>query len=119
MKLLTPIARILPARSTFAIAASCAGIEERLLYGSWIWYRSIGYGDRARNRLSMVRGMLPANRAVGNHLVATATSPGLRPAACSVVARARSERPRPYISAVSNQVTPPSRAARTTASTVS
>jgi hypothetical protein len=42
--------------------------------------------------------------------VATVTSPGLIPAFVSPRLRARSELPRPYISAVSNQVIPPSSA---------
>src|SRR5476651_135369 len=66
----------------------------------------------------MVVRMLPALRIVGHHLVATMTWPGLLPDATSARASASSERPRPYASAVSNQLIPPSRDALTMAFTV-
>ena len=56
-------------------------------------------------------------RPTGLHLVATVTSPGEMPACVSPALRRRSELPFPYISAVSNQVMPPSSAALMMSST--
>ena len=64
----------------------------------------------------MVRGMLRAVRRIGHHLVATTTSPSAFPAALKRRGeRALRRRPFPYISAVSNQLMPPSSAALTMA----
>ena len=79
------------------------------LHGWWTWYRSIGYGANALIRSSMVLRIFEAKRNIGHHFVAIITSPGFFPAACRPFERAFSEAPLPYISAVSNQLIPPSR----------
>src|SRR5450830_1966497 len=58
--------------------------------------------------------MLEAKRNIGHHLEAMNTFPGFCPAACSALESAFSEAPLPYISAVSNQLIPPSRERATT-----
>ena len=63
----------------------------------------------------IVIGMLLAVRKSGHHLVAIITSASLLPAAFNAAERACSEAPFPYISAVSNQLIPPSKAAFTIA----
>src|SRR4030042_6967651 len=60
-------------------------------------------------------GILPAARNRGHHLVAITTSWSLLPAAFKATASDASETPLPYNSAVSNQLIPPSSAARTVA----
>jgi len=60
----------------------------------------------------MVRAMFPAVRRNGTHLVATTTFPGAAPSSRSAEVKARSDCPPPYISAVSNQLIPPSRSIR-------
>ena len=65
----------------------------------------------------MVDLMDSAVRKMGDHLVATTTSPLVFPACVSAAANARSEAPLPYISAVSNQLMPPASEASTTWST--
>jgi hypothetical protein len=64
----------------------------------------------------MVPLMEPALRSTGCHLVTITTSRFLLPAALRTRARARSDRPPPYASAVSNQLVPPTRAAATISS---
>ena len=55
-----------------------------------------------------------AVRKMGDHFVATTTSPFFLPACLSARDNARSEAPLPYISAVSNQLMPPASEASTT-----
>src|ERR1039458_2401850 len=62
----------------------------------------------------MVLEMLEAKRNIGHHFVAMRISPGFFPAFCKAFDNAFSDAPLPYISAVSNQLMPPSRERDTT-----
>ena len=67
----------------------------------------------------MVRRRLRAVLMKGNHLVATTTSPGSTSSSSRARLRHRSDAPRPYASAVSNQLIPSSIETRTISRTSS
>src|ERR1035437_2442418 len=64
----------------------------------------------------MVLEIFEAKRNIGHHFVAMRISPGVFPAFCKALDNAFSDAPLPYISAVSNQLMPPSRERDTTLS---